>query len=154
MISPHDTGISRARAKTDRLDARTLAKLLAASELDAVWMLDEWTGAMRRRLARRDQLVRTRTRAQNEIQATLIRRLKGRPPVSDLFGVAGRRWLTELELPDDERETIAGCVRHVDFLDREIAKLDRVIAQEALCNDHVLRLMMYHRQQRDETDWC
>ena len=37
VVSPHDTGISRARAKTDRLDARTLAKLLAAGELDAVW---------------------------------------------------------------------------------------------------------------------
>jgi hypothetical protein len=57
VVSPHDTGISRARAKTDRLDARTLAKLLAAGELDAVWMPDEWTRAMRRRLARRDQLV-------------------------------------------------------------------------------------------------
>jgi len=29
IVSPHDTGISRARAKTDRLDARTLARLLA-----------------------------------------------------------------------------------------------------------------------------
>jgi hypothetical protein len=33
VVSPHDTGISRARAKTDRLDARALAKLLAAGEL-------------------------------------------------------------------------------------------------------------------------
>ncbi|MEA2243472.1 MAG: hypothetical protein QOD24_3028, partial [Solirubrobacteraceae bacterium] len=60
MVSPHDTGISRARAKTDRLDARTLARLLAAGELDAVWLPDEWTRAMRRRLARRSQLVRAR----------------------------------------------------------------------------------------------
>jgi len=28
VVSPGDTGISQARAKTDRLDARTLAKLL------------------------------------------------------------------------------------------------------------------------------
>ena len=41
VVSPHDTGISRARAKTDRLDARALAKLLAAGELDAVWMPDQ-----------------------------------------------------------------------------------------------------------------
>jgi len=74
VVSPHDTGISRARAKTDRLDARALAKLLAAGELDAVWMPDEWTRAMRRRLARRDQLVRARTRAKHEIHAVLIRR--------------------------------------------------------------------------------
>ena len=93
VVSPHDTGISRARAKTDRLDALTLARLLAAGELDAVWVPDEWTRAMRRRLSRRSQLVRARTRAKNEIHAVVIRRLKGRPPVSDVFGVTGRRWL-------------------------------------------------------------
>jgi transposase len=141
VVSPHDTGISRARAKTDRLDARALAKLLAAGELDAVWMPDEWTRAMRRRLARRDQLVRARTRAKNEIHAVLIRRLQGRPPVTDVFGVRGRRWLAELTLPADERETIAGCLRHVDFLDAEVAALDRAIASEALRHPDVLRLM-------------
>jgi len=67
VVSPHDTAIGRARAKTDRLDARTLAKLLAAGELDAVWMPDEDTRAMRRRLSQRSQLVRARTRAKNEI---------------------------------------------------------------------------------------
>jgi hypothetical protein len=37
VVSPNDTGIRQARAKTDRLDARTLARLLWAGELDAVW---------------------------------------------------------------------------------------------------------------------
>ena len=62
---------------------------------------------MRRRLARREQLVRSRSRAKNEIHAVLMRRLQGRPPVSDLFGVKGRRWLRELELPVEEAETLA-----------------------------------------------
>jgi transposase len=69
VVSPSDTGIRQARAKTDRLDARTLAKLLAAGSLDAVWCPDERIRAMRRRLARRSQLVRARTRAKNEIHA-------------------------------------------------------------------------------------
>jgi transposase len=43
VVSPIDTGIRGARAKTDRLDARTLAKLLAAGELEAVWMPDRRT---------------------------------------------------------------------------------------------------------------
>jgi hypothetical protein len=38
VVSPGDTGISQARAKTDRLDARTLAKLLWTGELEAGWM--------------------------------------------------------------------------------------------------------------------
>ena len=62
VVSPADTGIRQARAKTDRLDALALAKLLAAGSLDAVWMPDERTRVMRRRLARRGQLVGARTR--------------------------------------------------------------------------------------------
>jgi transposase len=106
VVSPDDTGIRQARAKTDRLDARTLARLLWAGELEAVWMPDERCRVMRRRLARREQLVRSRSRSKNEIHAVLMRRLKGRPPVSDVFGVKGRRWLRELELPLEEAETL------------------------------------------------
>src|SRR4051794_31549636 len=119
VVSPSDTGIRQARAKTDRLDARTLAKLLAAGSLDSVWMPDERTRVMRRRLARRSQLVEARTRVKNEIHAILIRRLKGRPDVSDLFGKAGRAWLAELELPIEERETLDSGLRQIDFLDAE-----------------------------------
>ncbi len=53
VVSPDDTGISSARAKTDKLDSRTLASLLWRGELDAVWMPDERCRILRRRLARR-----------------------------------------------------------------------------------------------------
>src|SRR5215217_2487429 len=43
VVSPNDTGIRGARAKTDRLDTRTLARLLASGELDAVWVPDRAT---------------------------------------------------------------------------------------------------------------
>jgi hypothetical protein len=36
VVSPSDTGIRQAKAKTDRFDARALAKLLWAGELDGV----------------------------------------------------------------------------------------------------------------------
>jgi len=49
VVSPSDTGIRQARAKTDRLDARTLVKLLAVGELDSVWVPDHATWVMRRR---------------------------------------------------------------------------------------------------------
>ena len=83
VVSPSDTGIRQARAKTDRLDARALAKLLWAGELDGVWTPHERIRAMRRRLARRAQLVRARSRAKNEIHAVLMRCLQDRPPASD-----------------------------------------------------------------------
>jgi transposase len=86
VVSPDDTGIAQARTKTDRLDARTLASLLWRGELEAVWMPDERARVLRRRLARREQLVRTRTGVKNEVHAVLMRRLQGKPPCSDLFG--------------------------------------------------------------------
>ena len=141
VVSPADTGIRQARAKTDRLDARTLARLLAAGELDAVWSPDERCRVMRRRLARREQLVRARTRAKNEIHAVLVRRLKGKPPMSDVFGVKGREWLAGLELPVEETETVGGCLRHIEFLDGEIAAVDALVATEALGSPDALRLM-------------
>ena len=66
---------------------------------------------MRRRIGRRSRLVRARSRAKNEIHACLTRRLIARPKLSDLFGRAGRRWLAELELPAEERETVDSCMR-------------------------------------------
>jgi transposase len=117
VVSPSDTGIRQARAKTDRLDARALARLLWAGQLDGVWTPDERVRAMRRRLARRAQLVRARTRSKNEVHAVLMRCLKDRPPASDLFGVKGRRWLADQQLPVVERETVASAVRQVDFLE-------------------------------------
>jgi len=132
VVSPDDTGIGQARAKTDRLDARTLARLLWTGDLDAVWMPDEACRVMRRRLARREQLVRSRSRAKNEIHAALMRRLRGKPPVSDLFGARGRKWLRELELPVEEAETLESALRLIEFLDQEIAAVDGLIAREAL----------------------
>jgi transposase len=140
VVSPNDTGIRQARAKTDRLDARTLAKLLWAGELDGVWTPDERVRVMRRRLARRAQLVRARSRVKNEIHAVLMRCLKDRPPAADLFGVKGRRWLAEQQLPVCERETVDAGLRQVDFLDTEIAAVDQLIAADALSWPEVKRL--------------
>jgi len=141
VVSPSDTGIRQARAKSDRLDARTLAKLLASGELDAVWMPDRATWVMRRRLSRRGQLVWARSRAKNEIHAVLMRCLIGRAPFADLFGVKGRRWLGELELPVEERETVDAGMRQIEFLDTEIAQVERLIAREALASVEIRRLM-------------
>jgi transposase len=141
VVSPDDTGITQARAKTDRLDARALARLLWAGELESVWMPDERCRVLRRRLARREQLVRSRTRSKNEIQAVLQRRLQGKAPCSDLFGVKGRQWLASLELPLEERESVDAGIRHIEFLDSEIAAAERLIAQQALVWPEIRRLM-------------
>jgi transposase len=134
-------GITSARAKTDKLDARALASLLWKGELEAVWMPDERCRILRRRLARREQLVRSRSRAENEVHASLQRRLAPRPPCADLFGVKGRQWLASLELPAEERESVDAAMRHVEFLDQEVAQVEELVAQQALSWPEIRRLM-------------
>jgi len=133
--------ISQAKAKTDRLDARTLARQLAAGYLEEVWAPDERTRVLRRLTARRARLVRARTRAKNEVHGLLARNLCERPPVVHLFSQAGRRWLGQLELPLDEQLTLEGCLRQIDFLQEELQRLEAVLAQQALGSAEIRRLM-------------
>ena len=130
IIEPHVAGVlvadtrnvramTHAKVKNDRVDARMIAKLLAAGMLPGVWICDEATRVLRRQIARRTQLVRGRTRARNQIHATLIRNLGGRGPARDILARKGREWLQSLELPADERQTILSCMREADFLARE-----------------------------------
>ena len=65
---------------------------------------------------------------------------------ADLFGVKGRRWLADLELPLEERESVDAGLRQIAFLDAEIAAVDKLIARQALdwpeirlCDDGVGR---------------
>ena len=131
------------RAKTDKIDAATLAKLLAGGFLPDVWTPDEQTRVRRRLIARRGQLVRHRTREKNQVHAILQRNLAPRPPMTDLFGVKGRQWLAEQveSLPEDEQAMACACLRQVDFLDEEIALIDRDVARQALGSSEIRRLM-------------
>jgi transposase len=133
--------ISHARVKSDRFDAATLARLLSADMLGEVWIPDDTTRVLRRRIARRAALVRQRVRAKNEVHAVVMRCLLGRPPASDLFGKAGRAWLLDQRLPEEERETVDGCLDLIDFLSQQIATLDKAIARQALGSPQIKRLM-------------
>jgi transposase len=130
-----------AAAKTDKIDARSLARLLASGFIVEVWAPDEATAMLRRQLSRRRQLVKQRTREKNQIHAVLMRNLKGRPPMSDVFGKRGREWLAEQELVAEERDMVDACLRHLDFLERETALLDAVIARRVLASEEMLRLL-------------
>jgi hypothetical protein len=62
----------------------------------------------------------------------LMRRLVGRCPFTDMFGKAGRNWLRGLELPVQECETVEAAMRQIEFLDAEVAEVERLIARDIL----------------------
>jgi transposase len=132
--------IASAKVKTDKIDAKVLAQLGAADFLPEVWAPDELTRALRRRVAHRSSLVVQRTRLRNQIHAVLTRNLI-EAPVTDVFGQGGRRWLAQVELPTHEREQVDSDLRLHDALDREIELVERQLAERALADPRVRRLM-------------
>jgi transposase len=133
--------IAHARVKTDKVDAGTLARLFAAGYLPEIWTPDAETERKRRLTARRYQLVRHRTRIKNEVHAILHAHLIPKCPHAELFNRLGRAWLARQELPKDERDTIDRHLRELDRLGEDLAVLDREIAEGALDDSAVKRLI-------------
>jgi transposase len=132
--------IAYAHVKTDKIDAGVLASLRAANFLPEVWLPDADTERLRRQVARRNQVVRHRTRIKNEVHAILAAHLV--PPCPhDLFAQLGRQWLGRQMLPDDERAAIERHLRELDRLGEDLSTLDRDVAQAVMDDPAVKRLL-------------
>ena len=133
--------IADAKVKTDRIDATVLAQLYASGFLPEVWIPDERTAAMRRRATRRTRPVRQRTRLKNAVRSILHAHLIPPCPHQDPFGRAGREWLAGQWLPEDERGAVERHIRELDRLGEDLRGVERDIAQRALDDAVVRRLM-------------
>jgi transposase len=133
--------IAHAKIKTDKIDAAVLAQLHASGFLPEVWRADEATLALRRQVARRNQIVRQRTRLKNQVQSVLHSYLIPRFPGADLFGKKGRVWLGEQPLPSDERLAIERRLRELDRLGEDLAVIERELARFALKDADCRRLL-------------
>ena len=133
--------IARAKIKTDTIDAGVLAQLYASGFLPEVWIADQATQALRRQVTRRNQIVRQRARLKNIIQSILHAHLIPSRPHQDLCGPTGGAWLSEQILPGDERLAVERHLREFDRLTEDLKVIERDLAQSALADDRVKRLM-------------
>ena len=133
--------IAYAHVKTDKIDAGVLASLQAAGFLPEIWTPPPRVERRRRLVARRDQVVRHRTRIKNEVHSILHAHLIPRCPHADLFSRIGREWLKRQPLPSDETSAIERHVRELDRLGEDLDLLDCEIAQDALDDPAIKRLM-------------
>src|SRR5258707_5907410 len=90
--------------------------------------------------ARRNQVVRHRTRIKNEVHAILHAHLIPPCPHADLFGRLGRIWLAQQLMPDDEGAAIERHLRELDRLSEDLGVLDTQIAQTGSDDPAVKRL--------------
>jgi transposase len=142
VSNPRKTrAIAEAKVKTDKVDARILAQLLAADFLPDTWVPDDRTRMLRRLVMRRTHLVKQRTRLKNQVHGILSRNLVPTCPHADLFSGVGRRWLANQDLPADEWRSVGALLRQLDFHGDELAEVERDIAIEAIDDPVVARLM-------------
>ena len=132
--------IASAKVKTDKIDAATLAQLLAADFLPEVWIPDPETRSRRAQVAHRAGLVQQRSRLRNRVEAGLHRNLV-ECPWTDTFGKRGSQWLAHLNLPPADREQLDSTLRQLDCMEAEVARADQLIAETTLGNPRIQRLM-------------
>ncbi|WGS19183.1 transposase [Bradyrhizobium sp. ISRA463] len=133
--------IAQAHVKTDKIDGARSPVCRRRGTCRKSGRPDAQTERRRRLVARRYQVVRHRTRLKNEVHSILHAHLIPKCPHADLFNARGRTWLAAQQLPDDERAAIDRRVRELDRLAEDLALLDREIAQDAIEDSAVNRLM-------------
>jgi transposase len=128
--------IASAKLKNDRVDSATLAHLLRCDLLPESWKADRETQARRQQVRLRTTLVRQRTRLKNQVHAVLHQQGL-RSPVTDMFGKRGRRWLSEVKLPEPARESVQTCLRMIDHYGEEIQKQNLQLSETAKADERV-----------------
>jgi transposase len=118
------------RAKTDKLDAALLAKLLRAGLIPQSYVPPVPYQHLRDLTRARARLSRQAAAAKNEMHALLTRRNIPSPFVT-LFGPRGRRWLASLELGPVDGLVRDELLARLEHYDAALAAQDRLLDELA-----------------------
>jgi transposase len=117
-------GLAPLACKTDKIDSLVLATLSHRDLVPAIWLPDPRVREERELARFRMHLVKHKSALKNRIHSILIN--FGRPcPVTDLFGVEGRRLLERLQVPEPWRGNISASTLLIDQLEEQIAELNQ-----------------------------
>ena len=133
-------GLAPVACKTDRVDARVLAVLSHRNLVPAIWLPDPRVRREREQARFRLHLVKHKSMLKHRIHATLM--TFGHPcPVTDLFGLEGRKLLDRLQIPDPWRETVDASLYLIDYLESEIAAIERELRSSGAEHPYVPLLL-------------
>ncbi len=121
--------IADARIKTDSIDSHTLAHLLRADLIPPAYAPSRQTRSIKRVLRQRMFFIRIRTMLKNRIQSLLDQHGMKRPEVSDLFGVAGMKWLKTVKMEEPDQSLLVEQVNLIEVLE------ERILATEGTIKD-------------------
>ena len=122
--------IAEARIKTDKISADILADLLRADLLPKSYAPGKETREVKSVLRQRMFIVRVQTMVKNRIHDILDRHpevLGQAPEVSDLFGAAGIKWLSQIELQGEDNGLLINEMKLFKFLRELISQSDSTV---------------------------
>jgi transposase len=133
-------GLAPLACKTDKIDARVLAVLSHRDLVPAIWLPDPRVREERELARFRLHLVKHKSALKTRVHSTLIN--FGRScPVTDLFGVEGRRLLKRLEVPEPWRGNVTASVALIDDLERQISEINRKLREGSADHPYVPLLL-------------
>lgn len=132
--------IAAAKIKNDKLDSHMLAQLLRADLVSTVYVSDPATRELKELLRHRARLVRDASRMKNRIH-NLLAKNNVELPVSDIFGVKGRKLLSQVELPAHHQRPLERYLHLYDELRASIEPLDKEVQERAKEEDQARLLM-------------
>ena len=131
LVNPSGLGESweQCRVKTDYLDCRELIDRMRLHKLPEAWIAPPELRELRELVRYRAKLVCIRTGLKAQVKAVLAKHCL-HPPVKDLWGVTGPRWLDRIELADGYRTRVDSLRGLVGAFDIEVEMLERNIHQQ------------------------
>jgi transposase len=132
LAHPYKTRIiAEAQVKTDKLDARALAKLLRADLVARAYIPSVETRRRKEVLRQRVFWVRVRTMVRNRVHQLLDRQPRvDLPQVSDLFGARGMKAMQQLQLPEPDATQLRQDLDLLEQLQVHIKELEEMIAAQ------------------------
>lgn len=121
--------IASAKIKTDKIDAKTLAELLKANLIPEVHVPCKDIRHQKDILRQRCWLVKVRTMLKNRIHLVISRNHVEVSGFSDMFGVAGRKFLNSLQLPYPDKDILHQDLEVYDFFNEQIKQTNKWIEE-------------------------
>lgn len=118
------------RVKTDKRDAKKLARLLRSGELTAVWVPDEKEEALRDLVRAREDAQEDVLRKRNQISKLLLR-LDKKPPKGSPWTLKYRQWLHSLEFNQAAQGMVLKEYIHaLEEAEAMVNRLEKEIAEQ------------------------
>ena len=132
--------IAPAKVKTDKLDARILARLLRADIIAESYVPSEDVREMRALVRHRLSLVQMRTMVKNKVHA-ITDKYGYRCEFSDMFGKAGTQWLKTQEMSEIDCLLLENHLSLIESINMQIRRVDEAIRERASQDDDVRLLL-------------